>query len=801
MSIISRVPGGRFGLLACVILLFLPVISSARNPSPLVDGPVVTLRSKVVLSERTRKNLTIGHDGMTKVWVFFTDKGITSKSGFERVASTVRILPRAGTRRAKVGMNKVLFADLPVYERYIEEIESLGAKHRRSSRWLNGASFLIPVTLLDSVAALPQVAEIKPLGLFRRDTTTILHDLTEAQPSLPQSSSPNSPGDLIYGPSFTQLRQIGVPLLHARGYTGKGVTLAIFDTGFRKDHEAFAQHFLDNRVLAEFDFVFNDSNTANEPSNGDRSDQWNHGTYIWSVAGGNKNGTLFGPAYEANFILCKTEDIRSETPVEEDNWVAALEWSSSLGADVVTSSVGYIAWYTFEDLDGQTAVITQAANIADSLGIVVCNAMGNFGARFDSTGSLIAPADAFNILAVGAVSGNGAIASFSSRGPTFDGRIKPEVVAMGVGTFAAEAISTDSYDLVSGTSLSTPLVAGAVCQLIQARPQFTPAMIRQAILETASQSDNPDNTFGWGLLDIERASFWGINIAADTLIGNAPLSVQFTGGSPLNPTAFLWDFGDGTSSQEQNPNHTYTLPGAYTISLQVTTDFGLIDALMPEKIIVLGDTVWISGDSSFAGQQVVLSVSAQNSQPLSSIILPIEMGGTPFALILDSATAGSRSGQFSAPTIIGADLSRNKLVLRMVATDPGDLLTPGVGEIMKLYLKIDQSALGGLRATISSPQVGGFNTTFQSDVMEYAPLIIDGWAATKVIQRGDVDYSNDGVIDIADLSYLISYIFLFQAPPVTRQSGDVNGNGGITMADIIYLIDYLFLFGPLPPSP
>ncbi|RMF94466.1 MAG: hypothetical protein D6741_12600, partial [Planctomycetota bacterium] len=269
------------------------------------------------------------------------------------------------------------------------------------------------------------------------------------------------------------------------------------DTGFRKSHEAFAFHYAQGHVLAEHDFVFGDGNTANEA--GDNPNQWDHGTYIWGTSGGHMDGKIYGPAYEANFILCKTEDIRSETPVEEDNWVAAVEFADSVGADVITSSLTYSAWYTYSDYDGQTATITIAANTADSLGIVVCNAMGNSG---PSVGTLTPPADAFDIIAVGAVTSLGSIASFSSRGPTFDGRPKPEVVAQGVSTYASSAAGDAAYTNVSGTSLSTPLVAGLCCLVLEANPCLTPQQVREAVMMTADRAANPDSTtYGHGIPD------------------------------------------------------------------------------------------------------------------------------------------------------------------------------------------------------------------------------------------------------------------------------------------------------------
>jgi serine protease AprX len=273
--------------------------------------------------------------------------------------------------------------------------------------------------------------------------------------------------------------------------------------------------------LAEYDFIFNDYQTANEAN--DVSSQWDHGTYTWSTLGGAKTGTLYGPAFGASFVLAKTEDVRSETQVEEDNWAEAVEWADSLGADVISSSLGYSDWYTYASFDGHTAVTTIAANLATAYGIVVCNAMGNEG---PNPGTLIAPADAYEIISCGAVGSSGTIAGFSSRGPTYDGRMKPEVCAQGVSTYCASSWGVTSYTNVSGTSLSTPLIGGCAAVLLSARPNLTPQQVRLAFMQTASKAANPDNTYGWGILNLAAALKWGANFTAANRIGQAPLSVS-----------------------------------------------------------------------------------------------------------------------------------------------------------------------------------------------------------------------------------------------------------------------------------
>ncbi|MCK4858095.1 MAG: S8 family serine peptidase [candidate division Zixibacteria bacterium] len=282
-----------------------------------------------------------------------------------------------------------------------------------------------------------------------------------------------------------------------QGYTGQGVIISVFDTGFRKSHNAFAQAYAEGRVLAEWDFVFGDGDVANEAE--DLSSAWNHGTSTWSICGGASAGVHYGPGFGASFILCKTEDVRGETPIEEDNWVAASEWVDSIGADIITSSLSYTDWYTASDYDGNTCVTTVAADIAAANGILVCNSAGNGGPGASTIG---APADADSILAVGAVDSYGTITYFSSRGPTYDGRIKPEVCARGYNVHRATSDNDGSFSPYgSGTSFSCPLVAGAAAIVMSAQPAWTNMQVREALMLTADNTLFPNSTYGWGIID------------------------------------------------------------------------------------------------------------------------------------------------------------------------------------------------------------------------------------------------------------------------------------------------------------
>ncbi len=497
------------------LMLLLVVLAatgiSLQAAEGLSDQPVVRQKAAEYLSNRARAFLTERDAQNARVWVFFTDKGITDQQQFEAKAATVVLSERALHRRAKMGLDKVVFVDLPVSNDYVKQITNMGGKFRRASRWLNAASFDIPMDKLDAVGNLPFVVRLKPVAGFGGSRDNTIMDTKEE----PAPKQPLTPSDLNYDLSEPQLSQINVPAAHAAGYTGAGVTLAIMDTGFRKSHQAFAEHISAGRVLAEWDFVNDDGNTGYD--SGDISTQWDHGTAIWSTVAGEYDGRIYGPGYQANIILCKTEDVGDETPVEEDNWVAALEFADSIGTDVITTSLGYSDWYTYEDMDGHTATITIAANTCDGLGIVLCNSMGNDG---PASGTLSAPADAYDILSVGAVSNNGSIASFSSRGPTYDGRTKPEVCAQGVTTRCASYTSDSAYGYKSGTSLSTPLVAGVVCLVLQAHPDYTPARIREVMTATADRAANPDNIYGHGIIDAMAAIEYSSTCCTGETVGN-----------------------------------------------------------------------------------------------------------------------------------------------------------------------------------------------------------------------------------------------------------------------------------------
>jgi hypothetical protein len=517
-------------------------------------------------------------DGNVRIWVFYTDKGVFTDADFERAAADVTLSDRELKRRAKVGMDFVTFADLPVSSSYVDQIAALGAEHKRDSRWLNASSFIVSLDQIDQIASLPFVARIRPVAMYRRPNVKAQ---SVPPPDRSDYSGKSAAYTLNYGASLRQLQMLNVPAMHDLGYNGSGVVVAMFDGGFYKDHEAFSDIMSGGRLLNEYDFVFDDNETQNE-----LVDQWDahyHGTYTWSTLGGAVDGVLYGPAYGASFLLAKTEDVRSETSVEEDNLAAAVEWANTNGADVISISLGYSDWYTYSDFDGETAISTIAVNTATAYGIVVCNSMGNEG---PDPGTLTAPADGFDIVSVGAVDSLKFITGFSSRGPSADGRMKPEVCAQGLATYCAYPISTSAYARVNGTSLSCPLIGGAAAVILSARPDWTPETVRLALMQNSDRASSPNNVYGWGIPDLTAILDWGVRIYADQTHEHVPFTVNFEDSSYFEGTSWSWTFGDGGVSSEQNPSHTYEDAGVYDVSLSVSTTSYTVNLTMPGFITV-----------------------------------------------------------------------------------------------------------------------------------------------------------------------------------------------------------------------
>ena len=427
-------------------------------------------------------------DRPASIWVFFTDKEVTDRESYQKALSVAkdRFTEKALERRRRRTVEKgaMDYFDIPVSASYVRQVTDLGLEVTSQSRWLNAVSGFADYETIQDLAALPFVAEIRPVAKAVRGP--LPDDMDGLHKDIPDVGSLDSTD---YGPSYRQTALINVPLLHKNGYSGQGEVIGVFDTGFELDHPAFDSL----NWTHKYNFIDDNEDVSGTPD---------HGTSVLSLAGGFERGQIIGPAFGAEFLLAKTEKLYEEDTTEERFWIEAAEWADSLGATILSSSLGYMDWYEYEDLDGLTAPITVAADIAVSRGIAVFNSAGN--QRQDDFYYITPPADGFGVMAIGSVDSLGVLAGSSSAGPTYDGRLKPEIVAQGVNAYSADY--QGGYRRRTVTSAAAPQAAGAAALILEANPDWTPMQLREAMMRSGSRHANPDNLYGHGLLNAFRAA-------------------------------------------------------------------------------------------------------------------------------------------------------------------------------------------------------------------------------------------------------------------------------------------------------
>jgi len=430
------------------------------------------------------------------VWVYFTDKGSNT------MADAISNLSKESIQRRRL-KGKIDKEDIPVYNEYISQVVNNGLQIKQKSKFLNAVSCYATSSQIDLLSRLSFVKKVDLVGKFKTTQDNIEFN-SRVQDNTPVSiGTTDNASSFSYGASQTQMNLINAITPQDSGFLGKGIVIAVFDTGFDNlPHPAFDS--IRARGLRTYDFVNGDTIVADLPG---RMGEGSHGTATLSLIGGYAPGNLVSPAFRSRFILAKTENTDSETPLEEDNWIAAVEWADNLGADIISSSLGYLNMdpgssrsYDWTWMNGDSTVITKGANHAVDIGIVVCNSAGNNG--FNSTrNTLNAPADGKKIICVGSIDTDKKRSSFSSVGLTTIGDIKPDVCAFGNGNTHAQANGGTGYSTGSGTSFSCPMTAGVVAMMLQANGNLTPSQVRQILRTKADSANTPNRLRGWGLIN------------------------------------------------------------------------------------------------------------------------------------------------------------------------------------------------------------------------------------------------------------------------------------------------------------
>lgn len=433
--------------------------------------------------------------------VYFSDKD-NSPYSIDKPEDYLSAKSIARRERQSISIDET---DLPVNQHYIDSINILGVRVWYTSKWLNLALVQVPPSLADK---LQEQSFVDSVALVATGEKLTLSKSSFDWPTSFTVPTSNRTSD-------NQNDLLGIEPMHEAGFKGQNMTIALFDGGYEGTNLSSAfQHIFENEQLIDYhDYV----------SFGDNIFTYDdHGTSVFSTTGAYLEGQYAGTAYAADYVLYVTEEKGSEFRIEEYNWLFAAERADSLGVDIINTSVGYSTGfsdesmdYEYDDLDGNSAVITTAANFAINKGMIVVSSAGNEGN--DPWQYVTPPADGVNVLAVGAITPNQNLSSFSSIGPTPDGRIKPDVVAMGSQVTIVN--SAGNFSSGGGTSYSAPQIAGFAAALWQAKPESTNLEIVADIKASGDRASLPDNEFGYGLPNFDRALNGTVLAISDIIAG------------------------------------------------------------------------------------------------------------------------------------------------------------------------------------------------------------------------------------------------------------------------------------------
>ncbi len=407
---------------------------------------------------------------------------------------------RAINRRKRQGI-AIDSTDLPVSPTYIDNVKSKGLTIMGTSRWHNTITVASSTdNVAQAVQGLPYIR--KCLLLYKSPDSLVVYPREKVGKLSPIDSTSTSE----YGDGYKQINLLNGTGLHAAGFKGKGMLIAIIDAGFRNADKIST---LKTNIKATADFSPRRTSSI--------FTEHYHGTMVLSTMAANKRNVFIGTAPEADYALIRSEDFDTETRAEEDSWTMAAEFADSIGADLINSSLGYSHWdgdsitIHLRDLNGHTAYISQTASMLASKGIILCNSAGNEGSS--SWHKINVPADADNILTVGAVDFDKKSATFSSLGPSQDGRVKPDVCGPGKSVYVIDGSGMMTTN--SGTSFASPIVCGMTACLWQALPELNAKQIISLVRQSADRNQWPDNVYGYGIPDYTKALSIGKKMAKE----------------------------------------------------------------------------------------------------------------------------------------------------------------------------------------------------------------------------------------------------------------------------------------------